>query len=125
MILDSNIIIYSTRPEYVQVARYLQSNQDAVRVSLIPTLEVLGFSRLLPADKLTFEAYISSVKVLPVSVEVINEAIRLRQQRKRSLGDVIIAATGLLYNLPVLTNNVADFTSVYGLRVIALADVLK
>ena len=40
---------------------------------------------------------------------VITEAIRLRQQRKRSLSDSIITATALLYNLPVLTSNVADF----------------
>lgn len=61
----------------------------------------------------------------PVSDKVITEAIRLRQQRKRSIGDSIIAATGLLYNQPVLTNNVADFADVEGLRVIALTTILQ
>ena len=106
MILDSNIIIYSAKPEYLQLARYLQVSQSIVRVSLISTLEVLGFSRLSSKDKLTFEAYLGSVKILPLTETIIAEAIRLRQQRKRSLGDSIIAATALLYNLPVLTNNV-------------------
>lgn len=125
MILDSNIIIYSARPEYIQVARYLQVNQDIVKVSLISTLEVLGFSRLLAADKRTFEAYLGSVEIFPITDNIITEAIRLRQQRKRSLGDSIIAATALLFNLPVLTNNVADFTDITGLQVIALADILN
>jgi len=125
MILDSNIIIYSARPEYIQVARYLQVNQDIVKVSLISTLEVLGFSRLLAADKRTFEAYLGSVEIIPITDNIITEAIRLRQQRKRSLGDSIIAATALLFNLPVLTNNVADFTDITGLQVIALADILN
>lgn len=109
MILDSNIIIYSAKPEYLQLARYLQVNQDTARVSLISTLEVLGFSGLSSKDKRTFEGYFGSVKIFPITEVVITEAIRLRQQRKRSLGDSIIAATALLYNLPVLTNNVADF----------------
>jgi predicted nucleic acid-binding protein len=63
--------------------------------------------------------------ILPISNSVIDKAIRLRQQRRRSLGDSIIAATALLYNLPVLTNNVADFSTIDGLRVISLADVMN
>ena len=125
MILDSNIIIYSVKPEYLTLLRYLQRNQATVHVSLISTLEVLGFSRLSLTDKLTFEKYLNTVIILPLDPLIINEAIRLKQQRRRSLGDSIIAATALLYNLPVLTNNVADFTNIDGLRVIALTDVLN
>lgn len=70
------------------------------------------------------EAYLTSVKMFPISEFVITEAIRLRQQRKRSLADSIIAATGLLYNQPVLTNNVADFADIKGLQIIAMMDIL-
>ncbi|WP_460970673.1 PIN domain-containing protein [Spirosoma migulaei] len=108
----------------MSLARYLQVNEEIVQVSLISTLEVLGFSRLDPTDKRKFEAYLESVKLLPITDVIINNAIRLRQQRKRSIGDSIIAATGLIYNQPVLTNNVADFTDVDGLTVISLASVL-
>lgn len=125
MIVDSNIIIYSAQPEYVPLARYLQRNQNVVRVSLISTLEVLGFSRITIKDKLIFEAYLASVEILPITNIIIAEAISLRQQRKRSLGDSIIAATGLLYKLPVLTNNVADFADIPGLEVISLESVLS
>ena len=125
MILDSNIIIYSAKPDYIELARYLQLNQDIVRVLLISTLEVLGFSRLSLKDKLTFEGFFGSVKIFPITETIITEAIRLRQQCRRSLGDSIIAATALIYNLPVLTNNVADFSDINGLQVIALADVLS
>lgn len=125
MILDSNIIIHSAKPEYIQLARYLQTNQDIVHVSLISTFEVLGFSKLSPSDKRTFEEYLKSVRIMPISDQVIAEAIQLRQQRKRSLGDSIIAATALLHNQPVLTNNMGDFSDIDGLQVIALADVLR
>lgn len=125
MILDSNIIIYSAKPEYIELVRYLQLNQDIVRVSLISTLEVLGFSRLSPKDELTFEGFFGIVKIFLITEAIITEAIRLRQQRKRSLGDSIIAAMALLYNLPMLTNNVADFSDINGLQLIALTDVLN
>ena len=75
--------------------------------------------------KQTYKTFFASVPVLPVNEAIITEAIRLRRQRKRFLGDSIIAATGLLYNLPVLTKNVADFSDIDGLQVIALADTLN
>ena len=61
----------------------------------------------------------------PVSDKVITEAIRLRRQRKRSIGDSIVAATGLLYNQPILTNNVADFVDIESLQIIALSTILE
>ncbi len=125
MILDSNILIYSIKPEYVSLARYLQANEDVVRVSLFSTLEVLGFNRLLPEDKQLFEEYFQSAEILPITSGIVTQAIRLKQQRKRSPGDAIIAATALIYELPVLTNNTTDFLTIPGLRVIALADILS
>jgi predicted nucleic acid-binding protein len=124
MILDSNIIIYSVQPAYIPLARYLQANQAIIKVSLISTLEVLGYNRLITRDKLAFESFFDSVDILPVDKGIITEAIRLRQQRKRSLGDSIIAATGLLYNLPILTNNLPDFMDIPGLEVISLESVI-
>lgn len=123
MILDSNIVIYSTQPDYLWLARYLQRTTDFASVSLITTLEVLGFHKLSDHDKATFESYFKVIDVHPITPNIIAEAIRLRQQRRRSLGDSIIAATALLYNLPVLTNNTADFADVVGIEVIALDSI--
>ncbi len=125
MIVDSNIIIYSARPEYIALTRYLQTNEDYVNASLISSLEVLGFYNLSERDKFYFEDYFRSITVFPITSLVIDKAIELRQQRKRSLADSIIAATALLHSMPVLTNNVADFADIDGLQVIRLADVLN
>ena len=124
MIVDSNIVIYSVQPEHQKLTRYLQRNQHLVRVSMITLLEVLGFHRLTLTDKGKFEAYFNSTTIVPITDAIITDAIRLRQQRKRSLADSIIAATSLIYKQPLLTNNVADFMDIDGLQVIALADVL-
>lgn len=94
-------------------------------MSLITKAEVLGYHKITPADETDFMTFFASVSVLPITEAIIAEAIRLRQQRKRSIGDSIIAATALLYNLPVLTNNVTDFADIDGLQVIVLANVLS
>lgn len=125
MILDSNVIIYSVQPDYETLLVYLEQNKSRLQVSLITQPEVLGFYQLKPDDKADFENFFASIHALPLNEAIINEAIHLRQQRKRSLGDSIIAATALLYNQPVLTNIVTDFADIDGLQVIALTDVLN
>ncbi len=125
MIVDSNVIIYSIQAEYESVQNYLLSRIDKVHASAITKIEVVGFHKLDTAEKQQFELFFTAIITLPISDQIIAEAIRLRQQRKRSLGDSIIAATALLHKLPVLTNNTGDFSDIDGLQVIALADVLR
>jgi predicted nucleic acid-binding protein len=55
--------------------------------------------------------------VLPADLSVAERAVALRQQRKMTLGDAIIAATALVHNLPLLTRNVDDFKNITGLRI--------
>ncbi|GAB2557638.1 type II toxin-antitoxin system VapC family toxin [Spirosoma areae] len=124
MIVDSNVIIYSIQPGYESIQDYLLERVDQVYASAITKLEVVGFHKLNDSEKQQFELFFATITTLPIDEAIIHEAIRLRQQRKRSLGDSIIAATGLLYNQPVLTNNAGDFSDIGGLQVIALADIL-
>jgi predicted nucleic acid-binding protein len=46
------------------------------------------------------------------------QAITLRQQRKMSLGDSLIAATALAYEIPLATRTVKDFDWISGLTLI-------
>lgn len=124
MILDSNVLIYLVEPEYDTLRAYLAEQKESLYVSLITKLEVLGFHKLKPVHKSELEQLLDIALLLPITDSVIAEAIRLRQQRKRSLGDSIIAATALLYKQPILTNNTSDFTDIPGLEVISLASVL-
>ena len=56
--------------------------------------------------------------VLPIDDRVIRQAISLRQTRKMSLGDALIAATALVYNLPLVIRNIRDFSGLVGLTLI-------
>lgn len=123
MILDSNILIYSVDPAYSYLLKFLENPPVPLSISSISQLEILGFHRLQVAHKVQLERLLASVVVFPITPEIIAEAIRLRQQRKWSLGDSISAATALIYKLPVLTNNTADFLDVAGIEVIALDSI--
>lgn len=125
MVLDSNIIIYSVMPEYTKVRSFLKEKESELKVSAITKLEVLGYHKLSSEDKELFEGFFQTITVLPVSNYVIENAIILKQQRIISLGDSLIAATALLNNEKLFTNNVEDFSGISGLSIIPLKSVLK
>lgn len=106
-ILDSNIIIYSALPEYSYLRPLLKD--PAGCVSIFSKLEVLGYHRLDTASKRYFESVFYSLTILPVNSEIMEVSISLRQQRKLSAGDAIIAATALRYDVELLTRNTDDF----------------
>jgi toxin FitB len=107
MLLDSNIIIYATQPENVELRRFIAENATAV--SALSYLEVLGYHRLTEPERQLFEEFFRSTLVLPISQMVINQAVLLRQRRRISVGDAIIAATAIVHNLTLVTRNIQDF----------------
>lgn len=81
-------------------------------------VEVLGFHPLTNEQRQLFEAFFQCANVLPVSDQVIHEAIRLRQGRKMNLGDALIAGTALAYQIPLATHNVSDFDWIQSVKII-------
>lgn len=114
-LVDSNIIIYSALKEY----DYLRSlfKEKNIFVSEISLLEVLGYSSITKEQENYFDAVFSIVNKIPVSSEIIFEAIKLRKNNKLSVGDSIIAASAIELNLTLLTNNVSDFKKVKSLQI--------
>lgn len=116
MLLDSNIIIYSFRPEYRKLQRFV--NNSEIFCSAISCVETLGYHKLSDDEKYYLQSFFNTVLVLPVTHAIITTAVEIRQQRKMSLGDVIIAATALEHRQTLITRNVKDFDWVEGLKVI-------
>ncbi|MBT8420444.1 MAG: type II toxin-antitoxin system VapC family toxin [Gammaproteobacteria bacterium] len=107
MLLDSNIIIYSIKPEFIELRRLIAERNPAV--SAISYVEVLGYHRLTEQDEQDLTAFFDAARMLPISRSILEQAVKLRQQRKISLGDSIIAATAMQNELTLLTANMIDF----------------
>lgn len=107
MILDSNIIIYAARPEYDFLRGFIAENSPSV--SAVSYVEVLSYHKLADEEKELLEEFFDSTRILPISKDIITKAVELRQSKKMTLGDALIAATALVNNSTLVTNNTADF----------------
>jgi predicted nucleic acid-binding protein len=116
MLIDSNIIIYAARPEHADLRDFVAAHAPAV--SAVSFVEVLGYHELSEAEVSLFRLFFATASILPIDQDVLDEAVRLRQERKMSLGDALVAATALVYRFPLVTHNVADFSWIDGLAVI-------
>ena len=68
-------------------------------------------------DALYFSSLFAIITLLPTTPNIIDTAIRLRQQRRMTLGDSLIAATALEFDLILATRSVDDFASIPNLTV--------
>ena len=115
-LLDSNIIIYSPYPNYAHLRSLVSDSNNSV--SIITMVEVLGYHQLTSAHKKYFENVFKMLKVIDLDFKIIQTAIQLKQSKKYSLGDSIIAATAIQNNLTLLTNNEKDFKDISDLNVV-------
>jgi predicted nucleic acid-binding protein len=116
VILDSNLIIYAVDP-IDAVARSFVRRHD-VGCSAASMVETLGFARLTEEAERGLREFFANCVVLPIDDAVIEEAIDLRQRRKMSLGDSLIAATAVVHGLTLATRNVDDFAWIDELSVV-------
>jgi predicted nucleic acid-binding protein len=117
-LLDSNILIYSAKPEYRFLQKYITSDAIISAISISTVIEVLGYHRFLDEDKRYLESCIELLHVIEVSQEIGLKAVQLRQRQKMSLGDSIVAATALIHDCELVTRNVSDFRGIRDLRIL-------
>ncbi len=116
MLIDSNIIIYAAKPEYDALREFIAKYAPAV--SAISYVEVLGYHRLTKQEQQHFEAFFTAATVLAPSQAVLDQAVKLRQLKKITLGDALITATALVHNLTLVTRNTKDFEWIPNLSVL-------
>lgn len=114
-LLDSNIFIYAISAAYPEVRQWFEGKQLAA--SEISLVETLGYHHLNSTEEQGLRDLFAVTILFPVSRPVVDRAVHLRQQRKMSLGDALIAATALEHGLPLATRNTADFAWIDGLVV--------
>jgi toxin FitB len=116
MLLDSNIIIYSAKREHGELRRFMAEN--AYSVSAISIIEVLGYHLLGDKQRQYLIEFFKAANILRISDSVIAEAVKLRQIRRMSSGDAIVAGTALDHRLALATRNIGDFSWIQSLSLI-------
>ena len=116
MLLDSNILIYASKPEFDWlITDYIHADST---VSIITKIEVMGFHQLQSNHHQLLQQFFELIPVIDLDNEIATLAIKLKQLRKMSLGDAIIASTALLSSQSLITRNTADFAWIPTLQVI-------
>jgi predicted nucleic acid-binding protein len=64
------------------------------------------------------EEFFSNSVVMPITPVVLDEAIRLRRQRRMGLGDSLIAGTARIHGCTLVTRNTDDFDWIPGLNIL-------
>jgi predicted nucleic acid-binding protein len=116
MLIDSNVIIYATQPEHTNLRQWVAAHAPAV--SAVSYVEVLGYHQLSANEEVLLRQFFAVSTILPIDQDVLDEAVRLRQQRRMTLGDALVAATALVHRLSLITHNVTDFAWIKALKVV-------
>ncbi len=114
IILDTNIFIYLSNGT---LDRHVIAETDIAHAS-ITKIEALGYARIPANELLLLDALFGESYSLALTDAIVDRAIKLRQARRMSLGDSIIAATVLEHDVALWTANKDDFQHIEGLKLV-------
>jgi len=117
ILLDSNILIYCYQERYGSLRDYIFDAENIPGISAITILEVLGYVNISQDEELYYNTALTLSSLFSIDSKVIELATQLKQQKKMSIGDSIIAATALINNRTLFTRNTKDFKHINGLKV--------
>lgn len=119
-LIDTNIVIYYfnglTDDESIHTLL-----MESFKTSIITKIEFLGWEQFAgdPILHAQARAFINHATVYDLNDTIAEQTIQLRQRFKVKTPDAIIAATALVHDLTVVTNNTADFSRL-GVKTIAV-----
>lgn len=125
MLIDSNIVILASKLQNVKLLSKLKQNESNIKVSIITKIEVLGYHQLNQVQKKFLENFFNAIEVLPVNENVAEMAILIRQKRPVSIADALIAATAIVFELDLLTENTKDYRGIQNLELLNVEAFLK
>lgn len=118
-LIDTNTVIdYLGKKLPDSIMEFINSVIDAVpNISVVTKIEVLSFNTTDEHYQLLTN-FMNDATVLDLTENIVDKSIEIRKSNRTKLPDSIIAATALVYDLILITRNVADFKNIQGLLVI-------
>jgi predicted nucleic acid-binding protein len=116
-LLDSNVVIdYLDNKLPTNSNEFLDKIKDPI-ISVASRIELSIFPNYAPEKAKILEEYINYCTILNMDEDVVLKIIELRKKYKIRDFDSIIAATALVYNFPLITND-KGFLNIKDLKVI-------
>lgn len=105
---DTNVVIYLGN----QTLDEAIVGSELICYASISRIEALGYPDILAAQEQRIKELFDTMIEIPLNTAIIQIAVRLRQLKKMSLGDAIVAATALDNNCALWTANLEDFSHI-------------
>ncbi len=117
-LIDTNVLIDAQMKRLpINGLAFLSKTIDEnFTVSFITYIEFLGYKNLTTASEL----FIKLAKIVEVNRVVIDACILLRKTKRIKLPDSIIAATAMVHDYTLISNNESDFVNIEGLSLLNL-----
>lgn len=112
-LLDTNIVIEQLRKPTISTPRY----PGMYGLSVISEAEIYRLPGMGLFELKLTDGLMSLLTLIPVDSKIARKAAELGRTRKTKLPDLLIAATALVYQIPLITKNVKDFRGIPGLKV--------
>ena len=119
-LLDSNTVI-----DYIGDLYSFKSKQwlnrlidEEINVSVITKIEVLSFDPDKDDNYPILVDFFEASRILKLTDEIVNKTIFIRQKKKITLPDAVIAATALVNGMVLVSNNTKDFKSIPDLEIV-------
>jgi len=75
-------------------------------------MELLGYHKIGVQEEIYFKELFHSTPIILPNSLIFDAAITIRRNHNLKLGDSIIAATAVVYDLTVYTRNIRDFSRI-------------
>lgn len=117
-LLDANIVTKTFRGLLPNKGVEFMENvlEATTNLSVINRIELLGWKPADPNFAADLALFVANSVEFSLTEEVVQQTIAIRRKVKIKLPDAIIAATAIVYNLTLLSENDSDFLRVPRLK---------